>query len=443
MEIDTWTPPESVFSTLIGRLRTTANETTESVRGWDDYYLMMGQIADLGHKETAMLLKHGFLEFCLKLFCMQQHQPFREEAPELARIMGKRTHIFNNLIGFMWKMLSQTSLRLPTMHPSHVRDCKAMFDRDTTRFPLTSLENEMVFYFSRELKAITFFDKVLELYDDDPKRMEQYYPGDIVRYLLETRENTAHTSLLKTMLEGVVLARPLCDNYIRAALPFCEACPIPESVEAVIAEVAKAVQKTGRVADDSAPAGRVVIGFFHGLLKAENSILFEKTHPYVFHYYLMVRSHLYGIPLLCHHDESVRIAAHGLFEQLYGAEEAFNPDIMTVKYASIRELLPAMMHRFNFEQNINRYPSFLAPLNGVCRVLVDQLHHLTLTEDPDEQQLLDINDPALVVQYQQEVEPRLRVWPAPMDGAPLSPGEPFEQSDYSNESDDGHDYIDD
>jgi ubiquitin carboxyl-terminal hydrolase 34 len=443
MEIDTSTSPESVLSTLIGRLRTTANETTESVRGWDDYYLMMCQIAKLGHKETAMLLNHGFLEFCLKLFCMQQHEPFREEAPELARIMGKRTHIFNKLIAFSWKLLSQTSLRLPIIHDSHIREREATFDREAMRFPLTQLENEMLFHFSSELKAIVFFDKLLELYDDDPKKMEQYYPGDIIRYLLETRENTAYTRLLQTVREGILLDRPFCDNYIRVALPFCEACPIPGSIDAVISAVSTAIKKTGRVADDSAPAGRVVLGFLHGLLKAENPVLFEKTHAYVFHHYLMVRSHIYGIPLLCHYDESVRVAAHGLFEQLYGMEEAFNPDTMAVKYASIRELLPAMMHRFNFEQNINRYPSFLAPLNDACRVLIDQLYHLTQTEDPDERQFLDVNDPALVVQYQQEIEPRLRVWPAPMDGAPLSPGEPFDQSDYSNESDDGHDYLED
>jgi ubiquitin carboxyl-terminal hydrolase 34 len=439
MEVDTFASIGGILVSLTRRLRTTADETAESTRGWEDYYLLLTQMVELGHLETAALLDEDFLYFCLRLFCMHTYPPFRSESPELARIMEKRRGIFNRLICFLWTLLSQMDLKLPVLNDNQAHDRLATLHRGKMKFPLHKREIIALGWWSDDLKAISIVDKILEVFDDT--NVDHFYPGDIIRWMLESPNDLMQTNLCRTMTEGLMLDPPYCDSYIYAALPFCEACPKVESIHKVIGTIAKTIGSPNRAAEDRLPSGEAVLGFFAGLLKAENEHLFEHRHPHAFHQTLMLRSRTYGIALLCHHDEHVRKATHNLFQKLYGNTEAIPPETVVAKFDSARDLLGEMIHKFVYEKEVGRHLSYMMPLVDTCRLLAEQLYILTQSQEPDIEVFQDPNDTALICQFQQEVEARLRSWPHDAD-TPISQEETYDQSDYASESDDAHDLLD-
>lgn len=428
----------NILATVVRRLRITANETSECTRGWDDYYLTLTQLAELGQFETATLLNYSFLYFCLRLFTL--HAPLRDRVEnELSRIMGKRKAIFNRLIGFTWKLLSSTDLRLLPISENEAHDRQSTFDQEYMKFPLTKKEKNTLVMWSDELKSIVTLDKMLELFDDT--KVEQFYPGDMVKWMLQSPEDLIQASLLRALDYGIAMDPPYGDPFIRVALPYCEACTRPESISRVILNVAKAVASPTRTGDDHLPNGEVVLGFFVGLMTLESHVLFELKHPHAFHQLLMARSPMYGIPLLCHYDDLVRKATQSFFQELYSSTEAFPPETLQMKYTSMRSLLPEMINKIVYEKEVGRQRSFLMPIIETCRLFVQQLFFLTQTPDPEAQIYKSPNDTALIYQYQQEIEARLRLWPHDED-TPLSTGEPFDQSDYGSESDEAPDLAD-
>ncbi|KAH7374400.1 hypothetical protein BKA66DRAFT_174381 [Pyrenochaeta sp. MPI-SDFR-AT-0127] len=440
MEVDSTAPMEGVLATVIKRLRDTADETYMSTRGWDDFYLALTQVVEMGHVETAVLLNHGFLEFGLKLFIMHVHKQFKDEHYELSRILDKRKGVTNRLIGFIAALLLRTDIRLPVILGSHGEDRHATLDRERMRFPLTQLEKQMLLYWSEDLKAIAALDKILELFDQT--KVDYFYPGDIVKWMLESTELQTQTNLTKTIVEGVLLDPPYCDAYIRAGLAFCQASPIVENVTKVIAAVSKAIASTSRAEEERAPGGEAVLEFYAGLLQAENEFLFErKGSTYAFHHYLMVKSRAYAGPLLMHSLENVRRGAHTLLHDLYGNPDEMPHETVLIKWKSMRDLISELIHKIVYEKDAGILRSHLNPLIATCQSLVQLLWILSQNEDPDMQQYKDPNDAALIYQYQAEVEPRLRMWPQD-EGTPLSQGEAFDQSDYGSESDDANELLD-
>jgi len=431
---------DGTLATVALRLQTLASETYLSTRGWDDFYLTLSQMVEMGHVETAAILNQGILEFCAKLFCMHSYKRFQEEAPELSRIMlGKRTDIFNRLIGFMSALLSRMDICLPTIPTTQSKERLATFDSERMRFPLTYREKQILLYWDGDLKAISVLDKMTELFDQS--QVDHFYPGDIVKWMLESTDPHVHLNLVKTIGEGVSLDPPLCDAYIRAALAFCEACPIGDNVAKIITAVSKAVASLSRIQDGRAPDGHAVLHFLTGLLKAKNETLFEQRHPHIFHYYLIARSRHYAVPLLMHTLESVRKGAHNFLRELYGHSDDMPPDVLQIKWKTIRDLVGEFTIRIVYEKDAGILRSHLSPLIATCQALVQMLYSLSQSEDAELEQYQDANDVALIHRYQTEIEPRLRVWPQ-NEGTPLSTGEPFDQSDYGSESDDGQELLD-
>ena len=438
MEINSPTQSEGVFEALIRRLRVTADDMWESIRGWEEFYLLLTQMADLGHLETATLLNHGFLDFVLRLFCAHAYGPFQRDMPELARIMEKKRGVFNRLVAFLWKLLSHTDICLPAINDADGQDRQATFDHRRMKFRLTKNERNILAFWSDDLKAIAILDKILEVFDD---KVARFYPGDIIKWMVQTTDNTLQTRLWQTIAEGVQLEPSLCDAYIHAALSFCEACPNAENITKVLDAVVKAV-RSSRAAENRVVGGVAVLRFFNGLLEAENEVLFAQEHPLVFHDCLLERSPAYGAALLCHREEVVRRDTCIFLQQLYDNEEAIPAETVSMKYTKARELLAELMLKFAHEKQVGRNRSLLIPLVDTCRMLVQQLFLLSQDSTPEARQVQHVTDAALISQFQHEVDAHMRIWPID-EGTPMSQGEPFDQSDYGSESDDGHETLDD
>ncbi|XP_014552095.1 hypothetical protein COCVIDRAFT_30480 [Bipolaris victoriae FI3] len=417
---------------IIQRLRQTADDSYQSIRGWDDFYLTLTQIVEIGHAEIAVFLNHGFLDFCIKLLSIHVHRRLQDDYPEFWRILSKKVGIYNRLVQFFSTLLSHMDTSLPLVPSTLIENRGATFDRECLKFPLTHRERQMLFYWDPELKAIAVLDKAMEMFD--LTKAEYFYPGDIVKTMIGWTDPHAQSNLFKTINDGIGLDPPFCDAYVRAALSFCETSPTAESVTRLITTVSKAIASANQLEEERLPSGIAVLDFFIGLLKAENEAIFEQRHPYVFFYWVMARSRIWAPALLLNPLESVRQSAELLVSELYKDHE-WPTDMVAFKWRSLRELLGEMMQRIIFEKDAGMLRIHMTPLISSCQFLLQQIFELVHSEDPDpnlDMYREDANDSARIYAWQTDIEPRLHSWP--QEDNRLS-ADLYDQSDFGSESD--------
>lgn len=426
--------PVGVLQRLARKLRRTAQETWKSTRGWDDFYLMLNQILEMGPGEVAALLNAGILHFCLNLFALSTLQHLESEEQELALIMGgKKVGVFNGLIGFLAAFLAHINLRSePIASDSH--DRLILLDESEMKFPINDEEFQFLFSWDYKFNALAVLDKVLELFDCI--KTPRFLPGDILKRMLECPEFNVQLQIYNSILEGINLDAPYCDNYILAALAYCEATPIVEHIPKVITAVIKAIVSGNRNIEERGASSRAVNGFFFGLLDAENEGLFEQKHPHMFKQYLMQKARVYAVDLLMHPNEDVRERTQGFLIKLYTDCGDAPPETMFVRWKTIREVLPEMLKRIICEKDSGMMRVFLNSLVATCQALLQLLWQLGHSEDPEVERYKDDDDRMLFQEWTTQVEPRLRTWPNEI-GTPISSAGHFEPSDYGSDSDGG------
>jgi ubiquitin carboxyl-terminal hydrolase 34 len=431
MESESSALRDGVLVDVILRLRQMADDTYQSIRGWDDFYLTLTQIVEMGHAETTVFLNHGFLDFCLRMLSMHVHRRLQDDYPELWRILSKKVGIYNRLVEFFSTLLSRMDTSLPLIPSGLIDNRGATLDRECLKFPLTHRERQMLFYWDPELKAIAVLDKALEMFDQS--KVEYFYPGYIIKSMLGWADPHAQSNLFKTINDGLGLDPPFCDAYVRAALSFCEASPAIENVTRVITTVSKAIASVNRLEEERLPSGMAVLDFFIGLLKAENEALFEQRHPYVFFYWVMARSRIWAPAMLLNPIESVRHNTQVLVSELYKGHEEWPSDMVLFKWRSLRELLGDMMQRIIYEKDAGMLRMHLTSLISTAQFFVHQIVDLVQNEDPAMDMYRDdTNDSARIYSWQTDIEPRLHSWP--QDDS-LSAGDLYDQSDFGSESD--------
>jgi len=441
MDLDTTIPAHGMLVAIAEKLYMLAQNSAICTRGWDDFYLTLNQIVGLGLFETAALLDHGILHFCARLLTYKRLQ---DDVYDFTRIVsGKRRGVFNRLIACLSALLSHMDINLPPV-PLPIftqvqgQNRLALLDRDRMKFPLSSREKSALLRWDEELKAIAVLDKALELFD--PPKSEHFYPGDIFKWMLSSRDHSVQVHLFKTIVEGISLDSPYCDAYVRAGLGFCEACPVPDHVFKYIAVVSKAVVSSTRVDAECVPNGDAVLDLFTGLLHAQNETLFEQRHPCIFYQHLINNSLLYATPLLVHTLESVRRGAQAFLRDLIFEHPELPHEVLQDKWSCIRGLIAEMSGRILLESDSSMTRSYMNPLIFTCEALVQALCELSHSEDPELGKYQDENDCTLLQRYRAHVQIRLNAWPD--EGTPPSTVETFDQSDYGSESEDAQDFRD-
>jgi ubiquitin carboxyl-terminal hydrolase 34 len=428
-DLDSSAPTKGTLVEVTVKLRQMANETYMSTRGWDDFYLTLTQMVEMGTAETAALLNRGLLKFCLTLCCMHVYQRFQEDQPELWRIVSKRTGIYNRLIGFVSALLSRMDMGLPTIAHNQSHDRQATLDQDSARFPLSDRERQMLFHWDSDLNALAVLDKILEMFDQS--KVDYFYPGVIVQSMLGWADHEAQSNLARTLSNGVTLEPTVCDAYIRACLSFCEASPVVDHVTCVITVVARAIASSKRVEEEHPPGGPAVLDFFAGLLKVHNEALFQQRHRHVFVHHVMAESRFYALPLLLHVLDSVRLGAQSLICGLYEGSEGMPQDIIHLKWKTLRKMVDDMTRRIIYERDAVMPRSQLTPLISTCEFLLQQLLDLSKNKAPEMDPYRDQNDVPRIYQWRSEVEPRLLSWPQD----DVLSGDLYDQSEFGSESD--------
>jgi ubiquitin carboxyl-terminal hydrolase 34 len=435
MDLDTSAPLEGILAAIVRRLRSVALDSWQCTRNWDDLYLTLMKVAEMGHVEMAVLLSDGFLVFCLQLFCPRSISKFQVVSLELARVMEKKKSIFNKLIQFTSTMLSRVDIHLPVAMAEGPQTMNRMasLDRERMRFALTRQEQSILFHWSDRLSAFTVLDKMLMVFDGT--KTEQFYPGDVLKWLLRSSDPNIQNKIFTTVYDGISAESPLCDAYVRAAVYFCEACPTMDKIGRITYRLSKAARAINDGEDNEIPvSGEALIHFFTELPTVKNKILFERKHPGIFYQECMMKSTLFAVPLLSHGHELIRRAAHDMLHRLFrnSATES-TPGMVAIKFDIIRRLIEQFTEKIIYDAEAGTLRSYLEPMMATGQFMIEQLSRLVRSEDPELEEIHHENDIALVVQWQNQVENPVRMWPD--ESTPTSTIEgAFGNSDYGSES---------
>ncbi|KAF1925634.1 uncharacterized protein M421DRAFT_7661 [Didymella exigua CBS 183.55] len=409
-----------VLVLITKRLTDLAESSVKGTRGWDDLYLTLTQIAEMGMDETVALLDRDLLAFCLRLFCLQASPRVADGYDDFHRVFQKRTKIYNRLIGFVATILSHMDINLPSCDTSQRTSA---LNSECTEMPLTPEEKGLLLYWHRENRAYAVVDKMVEVFDQS--KTEMFYPGDIVKWMTRSLDNQIQSNISTMILQGISeLNNPYCDSYLRIASSYCEATRTAEALSKVCDTVVEAADSD----EPTAPSGRDVVGFFWDVLKSSNPHI-PASDVY---WCLMSRSHKFAHVLLVHADEEVRNGAYELIREIY-IKFMEDPAYLDEAYNCARNTSRAMMKRIAYECRAGMPRRQLEALLQFGKFLTTLLYELDKSEDADLAVFKDADDKALLHQWQIEVETQVRMLP---EVGLLSPGEgAFDGSDYGSESD--------
>ncbi|CAI6334505.1 unnamed protein product [Periconia digitata] len=423
-------PVQGVLSAVVAQLRVTADNSYLAVRNWDDFYLTLCQICDLSRAETAALLDEGFLTFCLKIFCMPVIRSLQTSFPGMWKVTEKRKRIYNRMIEFVYGLLCKTDCGLHNAPNARTPGASRYdtFDPILSKFAISSEERRWLFHWYEDNRAYAALDRILETFDAN--KTEIFYPGEILRLMLNTPDDRAQHQLFLTVYDGVVqFTPPHQDPYVRAALSYCKY----SSQVIEIMKVADAVVK--KVARCSKYGGEAHLHFFAGLLHVENNIVSdEKGEDYFYRLSLMYARKI-AVPLLMNDDENVRNLAVTHFADVFTEEMNRNSDngTLELKYHEARSLASELQLKIEQEHEVGSLRGFVQPMIVTCTMLVGAIFKLYQVDDPVLNRLKSDSDESLI-DAQRNLDVILRNWSFD-EATPQSMAEGFDQSDYGSESD--------
>lgn len=418
----------AALATAAARLRQVGEHTTLGTRGWEDYYLTLCQLANTGIHETAALLRNEVLKFCLEVLCMHTDPSIRLHHLNLWRLVEKKKSIYNRMIELVWCILSKIDLNMEPVLDENYR--LEMFDRSSSKFPLTIAEKNLLILWNPDDKAYVALGRMIECFD--VAKSEIFYPGEIVKLLLNSNDVKFLRGLHMTIFEGVSsLQPPYAEPYVRAAISYCEACPTANDAFTIIRSVSKSTESLTN------QAGETYLTFFHSLVSLRNERIELEKYPEWFYDQVMCYSRQWGMALLMFEDENIRKNAATLLEFIF---LRMTPLIMSTeratkwKYECMRGATKDFMNRIKLEHDNGLVRSYMQPMIGTTVHLIHAIAAIAQSDDPQLEPFKSLNDAALIRSYQQ-METRIRNWVVD-DDTILSGGEAYDDSQYATDSDD-------
>ncbi|PVH98418.1 hypothetical protein DM02DRAFT_657374 [Periconia macrospinosa] len=423
--------PQDILSTIVAQLRIVAENSYFAVRSWDDFYLTLCQISDLGHVETAALLNEGLLKFCLQVLCMPAVPLLQHRNQAMWRVIEKRRRIYNRMVEFVYTLLSKIDLQLPTTPDARIAGTNRLdvYDRSSSKFPISHEERHLLQIWHDDNRAYAALDRMLEMFD--VTKTEVFYPGEILRLLLHEPDLRFQSHLYTTVYEGVCqLKPPSQDPYVRAALPYCQTSSDVHSVYQVYDVIAKL---SGNCLKHG---GQAHVQFFNGVLHSQNNAVFEEKGEDAFYRLSLTHARRTLMPLLMNEEEIVRNLAAKHFRDLFlewESDNAIHQDTLKLKYKQLRIIVSDLQRKIEDEHRNGTPRSYMQPMITTCGMLMESLYKLNEADEPLFNQLRVDSDMDLITR-QADLEASLRNW-AFDEETPQSLAEGFDQSDYGSESD--------
>ena len=374
------------------------HETHWQWKGWDEFFGLLSQIANLGRHECWMLLDRGFLAICLEYLLIHHDDGLKQKYSKVVRSFERRTPPHNNLADLLHALLSHANLAV-RCHP----DQRLMlFDADSKTLPISGEERKLLM--TTDNDGFIWFVRLCEKWDAirENHRRERYIPGEIVKVILRCDPSHSFTSALVQKLFETVrnnidgTAAFYVEPYLRAAIYFCAGCSDREFNFQVLRSM------TYVTASNEGQNGQCLLNFWDELSRLENSKVIDKypgTTP--FYCDAIQRAVKWAPPLLVFPDDQVlRVNTRNvLFRMLTGFPPMADPtaeepeEVEKMRIACIRQLFDAcyMLAVSYLQQGSGR--ASLAPLVAVMRdsgEYISKLRALGSAADCMQDEMLDL-----------------------------------------------------
>lgn len=297
----------AIFSNLIDRFKDLWAFVHSHVRGWDDYFGLLTQMAIIGKPETHAMLRAGYLGKCLETLIVD-HASFRQTRQPLyyqayVRLVDKgKPFSLAKLIDLVQVLLTSVDLQCP---PLAIKAEERSLEKGHMR--LTEGEDAQLRQgcdLPSSKKVCIFLDKILN------SGCNPQATGEIIKAMVLAEPQFGLLQVIyKTISNGVsVDPADLAAPYLRAALIFCECSPNAHTAENMIKFIATEVDTIGF------RGGREHLEFFERARRLRS--LRPDRSPSMFNSIVLRTIHLWAPALLVYWDEHIRNGTVSLLKTL-------------------------------------------------------------------------------------------------------------------------------
>ena len=265
---------DGAFARFIERLEGQLSSLNAHDRIWNDYFKLVLALANIGHFETSLLLRYGFLEDCLSILLCDvddnsaskfgaavRYVQRADGLPPFKNLIKLLHHLFN-VIDFSAGIVSNTEIQMEG------------YNNSSRRFPLTRFAWDLMNYVQPR-EGLLFLNRLFAWNEwimgaDDPNVL-----AEIVCLLTQqVNPNAPFLGYLFDSLKALdpVTSSSMVDQYATATVAFCRECPRIDLVEELIAVAAH------RCKHLDGQAGRTHVLFFRELLTLKNGRIEAALH---------------------------------------------------------------------------------------------------------------------------------------------------------------------
>ena len=310
---------DTIFSDLLDRLKDLWQYLHLHPKGWDDYFGLLADLANIGKPETHLMLAKQYLQKCLETLVidsiyartLRSTEPFYQHYTRLVE-KGRK---FN--IGKLAELTATLLCSLDLQKPVYQAQVEIR-PYDQSGFRLCALEEELLCLGSRHpprpKDTCVFLDKILTN-GSNPQAAKR-----ILQTILASEPPfRLHGSIRTTLQTGIsvdpaVLAAP----YLRAALTYCESAASANSAETLIRFISTEVDAIGK------SGGAEHLEFFVQARRLQNTRL--NKPPKYFHRVVRRTIPHWAPTLLSYFEEGVRLATIQLLRILLFTQDAHEED---------------------------------------------------------------------------------------------------------------------
>lgn len=297
-----------IFPNIVVRLKDLWADLHMQTRGWDDYFGLLVEMANIGQPETHMMLRAGILKNCLETLTIEQsntrlHKPKSLHYQHYIRMLEKgRKFPLGKLVELVSSLLARIDLRPP---PLEILSEDRPFNHD--RMLLTSEEENLIRLGAdapRPKNVCVFLEKILNN-GSNPQAAKKIMQA----LVLAEPEFKMHTAIRNTIQLGIsVDPASMAAPYLRAALAYCECSPSTSSIEQLIRFIAGEIETIGLT------GGSDHLEFFVQARRLRS--LRSDKPPELFNRVVLRFVHVWASPLLVYWEESVRLGTVELLKTL-------------------------------------------------------------------------------------------------------------------------------
>lgn len=284
-----------------------------NTRAWPEYFGLLGDIANLGREEAAVLLKAGFLMNTLSIICADPLLPsdpqYQKMWNNISKRMATRPVSYEAVVALLARLLQSCDGSLEPIFNSEdmLGIGRVKFALLNQPIPLTQEERHLLVQQWVRGESNVLVEKLLRI------NQNQFATQSIVTWLLKSSSTLGEAvdeSIHRAILCGIQRSSsaPVVAPFLNAALIFCEHEETVGAIHTTIQEVARAASMADNV------EGKDFLQFFRNVIELDGNSSQTSREQIV--YAIIENVGFWGPSLLTSFDASVRDVTEALINDL-------------------------------------------------------------------------------------------------------------------------------